>query len=299
MRTATPRPAPANWGRPLFIACLLIAFTTPPVAAQGKGKKNGQRASSSPATTGSAAPLASSATPSTLQFGTWLDDASLVVPGGAWTAVSFGYFRLADIRQTDFPIVDAGVGLTNRVQFGVTVPYYRIHLPGGTGFGGVGDVYVNSKVSVIDPSANARGFGLALTPLVEILELPDAEGDKVSWGLPVDFEFKAAGHRFYGSTGFFSRGAVFGGGAIEMPVNDRLVVTGALTLMRSLKQDPAAQAIGIPRDRADVTAMASYLVSSAFAAFVGTGRTLGSNPSATSFMFNAGVSVSMAPRISP
>jgi hypothetical protein len=121
----------------------------------------------------------------------------------------------------------------------------------------------------------------------------------VTWGLPVDVELRAKGYRFFGSTGFFSRGAMFGGGAVERPFSDSLVLTGALTFTRSLKDDPAAQALGFPRNRSDVTVAASYVLTPSIVAFAGTGRTLGSNPTATSFMLNAGISFSLAPRVSP
>jgi len=86
---------------------------------------------------------------------------------------------------------------------------------------------------------------------------------------------------------------------MEVPVDDKLVVTGALTFTRSMKQDATAQSLGIPRNRSDVTVAASYVLAPSIVAFVGTGRTLGSNPSATSLMLNAGVSLSLAPRLSP
>jgi hypothetical protein len=300
MRFAPDSPALGTWGRIFFVACAFIALAAPPVAAQGRGNKNGHRVNSSPATTGSAAPLAATAGgPSTLQFGSWLDDASVLAPGGAWTSVSFGYFRLTDSSQTDFPVVDAGIGLTNRVQFGVTVPYYRIQVPQTAAFGGLGDVYVNAKVSLMNPADTTRRFGVALTPVVEILEQPTVAGDKVAWGIPVNLEFRPAGYRVFGSTGFFSRGSFFAGGAMEASVNDRLVLTGALTFTRSLKADPAAEAFGITRNRSDLTGALSYFVTPSIATFVGTGRTLSSNPAATSFMLNAGVSMSFTPRVTP
>src|SRR5688572_5227810 len=122
MSVPSHRPTSATCGRTLTIMLMLSALSASSVAAQGKGKKVGHRVNS-PVSTGSAAPLASGASPSTLQYGSWLDDASLIRPGGAWTSISVGHFRLSESRQTDFPVVDAALGLTNRVQFGLTVPY--------------------------------------------------------------------------------------------------------------------------------------------------------------------------------
>lgn len=300
MRTTTSYPAPGCWGRFVFTALVLVALAAAPAAAQKSGKKIGHTRRS-PVTSGSAAPLATSAAadPSTLQFGSWLDDASMLAPGEAWTSLSFGYFRLSGSGQTNFPIVDASVGLTKRAQFGVTVPYYRVHLPNGPAMGGLGDVYLSAKVSLLNPADSTRSFGVALSPIIEILEDPDANGGRWSWAAPVDLQCQAGNYKIFGSTGVFSRGAIFGSGAIQVPINDRLALFGAVTFTRSLKEDTDAQALGIPRSRGDVTAAAAYFISPVFAAFVGTGRTLGSNPSATSFMLTGGVSMAFTPRPAP
>lgn len=298
MSGLTDRPTATLCGRTLTIVLLLFVLSASSVAAQGKGKKIGHRVNS-PVSTGSAAPLSSGASPSTLQYGSWLDDASLIGPGGAWTSISVGHFRLSGISQTDFPVVDAALGLTDSVQFGLTVPYYRVHFAEGSPIGGLGDIYASAKVAVVDPSRTGRSFGLAIAPVAEILEQPMPGGSKVAWGLPFTLEFRADGYRVFGSTGFFSRGAFFGGGAMEMPVTEKLIMTGALTFTRSLKEDFAAQAAGIPRNKSDVTVAAAYVLTPQVAAFIGTGRTLGANPSATTLMINGGLSLSLAPRTLP
>ena len=221
MRTTTSYPAPGCWGRFVFTALVLVALAAAPAAAQKRGKKIGHTRRS-PVTSGSAAPLATSAAadPSTLQFGSWLDDASMLAPGEAWTSLSFGYFRLSGSGQTDFPIVDASVGLTKRAQFGVTVPYYRVHLPNGPAMGGLGDVYLSAKASLLNPADSTRSFGVALSPVIEILEDPDANGGRWSWAAPVDLQCQVGNYKIFGSTGVFSRGAIFGSGAIQVPIND-------------------------------------------------------------------------------
>jgi hypothetical protein len=62
---------------------------------------------------------------------------------------------------------------------------------------------------------------------------------------------------------------------------------------------PASEAFGITRNRSDLTGALSYFLTPSIATFVGTGRTLSSNPAATSFMLNAGVSMSFTPRVTP
>jgi hypothetical protein len=38
----------------------------------------------------------------------------------------------------------------------VTVPYYRLHLPDGTGGGALGDIYVSSKIVLLDAALAER-----------------------------------------------------------------------------------------------------------------------------------------------
>src|SRR5688572_17146788 len=73
-------------------------------------------------------------------FGAWLDDASLMQPGMSSLSVSFGWFRSPVFREFDVPVVDGGVGVTRRVQFGFSVPYYHANEPGGPVARGLGDL---------------------------------------------------------------------------------------------------------------------------------------------------------------
>jgi hypothetical protein len=50
---------------------------------------------------------------------------------------------------------------------------------------------------------------------------------RFGWALPVNVEVRPGRMRVYGSAGYFSRGAVFGAGAIEVPINPRATVTGS------------------------------------------------------------------------
>ena len=108
----------------LFVPVLLVALAVVPAHAQGKG--NGRvkvKGGSGPVTSGSAAPASSGSGIAIRQFGAWLDDASLLAPGDAWTSITLGHYRSFAGSQTDFPVIDAGFGITRRAQFGVTVPY--------------------------------------------------------------------------------------------------------------------------------------------------------------------------------
>ena len=110
--------------RSTFVACLIVAggilSVVPPALAQGKGKGLAKGRGKAPTPTVSAASAGAPVATGIRQFGAWLDDASLVEPGSGWAALSLSHFRSSGGRQTDFPIVDAAVGLAPRVQLGIT-----------------------------------------------------------------------------------------------------------------------------------------------------------------------------------
>jgi hypothetical protein len=258
--------------------------------AQGRGKALGRLKSGTP-TAGTVAVAATTVPTSSIQFGSWLDDASVLPPGEAWTALSFGYFRAAGHRQTGFPMLDASLGVARRVTLGVTVPYYRLHLPDGTGGGALGDIYVSSKIMLIDTARSSHGFGVAVSPMLEALAEPEPNGNRYSWAAPVSVEWRADDYRVFGSAGFFSRGVFFSSGALEIPLTDRVAITGALTAARSLDTSPEEKALAISRNRTDISGVAAYFLTPSIGVFGGVGRTLGSDPFGTSFMLVSGVSM--------
>jgi hypothetical protein len=265
-----------------------------PVAAQGKGKGLSKGRGSTPAA--SPSPSADSSLIAVRQFGAWLDDATVVDPNQGYASISVGHFRALGGRQTDFPIVDAALGVLPRVQIGVSVPYYRLNFLDGSRASGLGDVYLSAKVNLIDPAATKNGFGLAVIPLAEVLSDEDPiSGDRFYWGLPIGVEWRRAKYRVYGSTGYFSRGAVFGSGAVEVPLTERVVATGALVHTRALNDDPAADFIGLSKARTDVTGGAAFILTPSVVAFGSVGRTISTlDANGASLMVSAGVSVSFA-----
>lgn len=284
----------------LASAIVIVALAAAPAAAQGRGQGVG-RARGGPTTSGSAAPASSptSSAAGVRQFGAWLDDASLLAAGMAWTALSFGHYRTPGGHQTDFPVIDASVGLARRAQFGITVPYYRLHFTDGSSLNGLGDVYFSGKFSILDPADGTGRLGLALSPVIELLDESTSD-DRFAWALPVNVELRSDRYRIFGSTGYFSRGAIFASTALEVPLNDRVVVTGALSMMRSLSDDPTADALQLPKSRSDVTAVAAYFLTPSIALFAGTGRTISAvEATGTSFMVTGGLSVTFAPRVTP
>jgi len=265
--------------------------------AQGKGKGLGHKGTTPSATASTTASIAAAGPGGFRQFGSWLDDASLVDPGTTWLALSFGHYRSAGGNQSDFPVADASIGLSRRVQFGITVPRYSMSFPDGTHAGGLGDIYANFKIALRSVGDRANAVRLSMTPIVEVIQDPVPGTDRFSWGLPVNAEFRPGKVRVFGSTGFFSRGAVFGSGAVEVPAREKLLLTTALTYTRSLKDDTLADALGLAKSRSDVSVSAAYFLTPVVAAFAGTGRTLShADGSGTSFMLTGGLSFTFAPR---
>jgi hypothetical protein len=230
------------------------------------------------------------------QFGSWLDDASLAEPGGGWVAVSLGFVRSAGGHQTDFPVGDVGLGLAPRVQIGLTLPYYRLTLTDGSQAAGLGDVYLNAKIGLIDPAQTTSGFGVAVIPMVEVLNNADPiSGGRFHLALPVSVEWRQSRYRIYGSSGWFSRGSFFGSGAVEVPLNDRFIVTGVLSHTRALNEDSTADALGLSKARTDLTGGAAFIATSSIALYGSVGRTISTqDANAASIMLSGGLSVSFA-----
>ena len=257
-------------------ACILVPV--PAALAQGKGHAPGQQKKNTPSG-GGAAQLPSTAGGAAgsgvRNFGSWLDDASVLAPGQGTVAVSFGWFRSPVFSEFDLPVVDSAVGLTRRVQFGISAPYYHVSVPGGPVARGLGDLYLSTKAQLIEPASGTRAWGLAVTPVLEVLsgEMgPDAR--RYHWGLPVSVEIQRGRVRGFGSAGYFSRGSMFASGAVQLPLSERVALSVSLTQSHSLRDDELSAALGLTRTRTDVGGSAGYALSPAIALFAGVGRTL-------------------------
>lgn len=185
-------------------------------------------------------------------FGTWLDDASVMGQGNGFVTFGFAYWRGPGFREFDLPILDSGIALHRRVQVGMSFPYYYANEPGGPVAKGFGNVYMTTKVQLRDPSSHL--IGLAATPMLEVLDAsPASGGSRVNWALPANVEFRRDGWRAFGSGGYFSRGALFASGAIEAALSDRAWVMGSLSQSYSTKADELTAALALPRDQTDLT----------------------------------------------
>ena len=282
-------------------ACLFVAA---PAGAQGQGKGNAfghakSTASTAPATASAAAASAPGGVPPSevtgvRNFASWLDDASILEPGSGVMSFSAGYWRMDGFSELDVPSFDVGFGIAKRVQAGASVPVYHAGAPGGPVARGIGDIYLNAKVQLREPSAGPKQrIGVALVPLVQVLSSEPAAGvSRVSWGLPVAIEVQRTGWRMYGSTGYFSRGSIFGSAAIELPLAERAWITGTLTQSHSTKADAGADALGLPANRTDISGGVTWAAANRIALFGSLGRTLSrSHPTDTHLFVSGGVAV--------
>lgn len=295
---------------PLLLVLVLAA--TAAAQGNGRGKANGRfKGGAAPApSSGGAAQLPPQQVADTQQlagtpqvagtgirnFGAWLDDASLLPEGMGSMSVSFGWFRSPVFHEFDVPVVDGAVGMTRRVQFGFSVPYFHANEPGGPVARGLGDLYLNAKVQLRDPAAHSNGIGFAVTPVLEVLSTdPGSAGSQLNWALPASIELQRQRVRAFASAGYFSRGSLFASGAVELALSDRLWATGAITRSHSTKHDEFSNLLGLSPSRTDVNGGVTYLVASTVAAFGNVGRTISrQDANSASLVVSGGVSYSFA-----
>lgn len=292
----TPRAAcafAAKIGRacgPLAVFLVMLCAAAP-AAAQGNGHGNayghykGTVTSSTHTSHGASIPGTG-----VRNFGSWLDDATVQDPGGGYVTFGFGVYRTPVYREIDFPSIDSGFGVTRRLQVGMSVPYSYGGAPGDLTTRGFGDVYLNTKYQLREPSQTQTGF--ALIPMVEVLSVaPPSGGSRVQWALPLSAERQFNHWRAMGTGGWFSRGALFGAGAIEVALSKRAWVTGALSESYSTRRDDLSTALGFSRARADLSGGATYAVRPDIAVYGSVGRTISArDDNSASFIFSAGVS---------
>ena len=275
-------------------AALLLFICAAPVAAQGHGRGLGKTKGHAPS---------GGSVPGTgiRQFGVWLDDATLSPTGRGWGTFGIGYARAPFGNQWDLPSVDAGMGVSRRVQIAVTAPVSKVSYTDGTSAGGLGDAYLAVKLGLLDPTASGRSFGIAVAPVLEFLSagsVPEG-GARVHWALPVAVEKRFASFRAYGTAGYFSRGAAFASAAFEVPITAKITATAALSHSRSLKEDPLSASLELQRSRSDLSGGAVYFLSPTATLYGSVGRTISRlDANGSSLTVGAGVSFGFQHRIS-
>ena len=277
---------------------LFVGLALPGLAeAQGKGRPKAPRGSA-PTTTTPTSPSASSSTSTTSaavpistyrQFGAWLDDASAAGAGEGYTSIGVGHWRMLGSTQTNLPMLGVGVGVTDRMQVGASVPFYRASYEGGSA-SGMDDLYLSAKYTLVDPTLTLSEFGLAISPTMEVLSAGSPDG-RVHFAVPVSVELRRQPFRVYGSAGLFTRGSFFSGAALEWSAPGGMALTGSLTQSYSLKDDAVLDSIGIGSQRTDVSFGVAYPLGTMAATFVNVGRSLTSvEEGGTSLALSGGIS---------
>jgi hypothetical protein len=288
---------------PSAIAFLVTIGLVIPGIAQGQGNGNGRPKApkgSSPTTATPTSPSTSSpsAAPSTTtvpvstyrQFGAWLDDASASARGEGYTSIGVGYWRMLASSQTNLPMLGVGLGVTDRMQVGASVPFYRARFDGGSA-SGMDDVYLSAKYTLVEPTLTLSEFGLAISPTMEVLSSSNPDG-RIHFAVPVSMELRRQPFRVYGSAGLFTRGSFFSGAALEWSSPAGMVLTGSLTQSYSLKDDATLDSLGIGRQRMDVSLGAAFPLGAMAATFVNVGRSLTSaEEGGTSLALSGGLSL--------
>ena len=280
---------------------LFVGLALPGLAeAQGKGRPKAPRGSSPTTTTPTSPSASSSTTPTSTtsaavpvstyrQFGAWLDDASAAGAGEGYTSIGVGHWRMLGSTQTNLPMLGVGVGVTDRMQVGASVPFYRASYEGGSA-SGMDDLYLSAKYTLVDPTLTLSEFGLAISPTMEVLSAGSPDG-RVHFAVPVSVELRRQPFRVYGSAGLFTRGSFFSGAALEWSAPGGMALTGSLTQSYSLKDDAVLDSIGIGSQRTDVSFGVAYPLGTMAATFVNVGRSLTSvEEGGTSLALSGGIS---------
>jgi hypothetical protein len=184
--------------------------------------------------------------PSFPQFGTWLDDATTAVRGAGFASIGANYWHGSGASQIDAPILGVTYGIANRTQLSATVPFYRASYEGFSG-SGLDNVYISGKVSLVNPDAGGGRFGLAVGGVAEILSAGFADVSRAHWAVPLSAELRGPSVRVYGSTGYFSRGAFFAGGALEWTAPTGTSLTVSLSHSASVHGVTVATTADVPR----------------------------------------------------
>lgn len=223
-------------------------------------------------------------------FGSWLDDASIQDPGRGWVSIGMNVVKTPGYRVVDLPSVDSGFAINPRLQVGMSVPYYYANASGAPVARGFGDVYFNAKYQLRAPSADRAGF--ALIPMVEVLSAaPPSGGSRVQWALPASVERQFTRWRVMGSGGYFSRGALFGAGAVEIELSRQVWATGSVSHSYSTRRDDLSAALGFHRSRTDVSGGVSYALRPDVAVYGSLGRTISArDDNSATLSLSAGVS---------
>jgi hypothetical protein len=203
-------------------------------------------------------------------FGSWIDTAGVSAPGEAWISISSAYWRSPSLREVDAPALGVTAGVARRTQIGVSLPYYHVTDRSGFTSRGFGASYVTTKFAL----SEHPHIGVSTSPTVEILSWSSPDIGRVNFVLPISLQTSAGGTQIYGSTGYLTRGSMFGSGAIEWPVTPKFTLAATMAHSYSVVSVPISDSLGIARHRTDGSGAAYYAASPSVVLFTSIGRTL-------------------------
>ena len=284
---------------------LAVCLTAGPVLAQhphggppglsqqgGQGRGNGRGAGGPNA--GETSGVDGGATSRVRSLGVWLDDATVMAPSEAWLTLSMQRWSAPAGSGWDAPVADFAAGLGLHTQLFLSLPYSRITYTDTPAAGELGTSYLGAKIGLRDPQSGS--LGVSVTPTVEILSESDTTGtgfSRVNFVLPASLEWRQGATRIYGSGGYFTRGAVFVGGAVEQTLTERWVVTGAITQAWSTDHEALSEELGLGSNRTDASGSISWVTPHVMI-FGSAARTLSTlDADATRYAFAAGVSLNL------
>jgi len=123
--------------------------------------------------------------------------------------------------------------------------------------------------------------GVSVQPLLEILSdaaISDSTLglSRVNWGLPITVQVGSdkTRTRAYASAGYFSRHAIFVGGAVERDVSSSVTLIGMVNYSEATSSPASSDLLGLSRARTDAMAMIYVSVAPGVSLFGGGGRTI-------------------------
>lgn len=241
----------------------------PPWTPPGLAKKAGNGTQTTP--TRPVEPTTTASGTRLQTFGSWLDTAYVNAPGETWMWVSTAYWRSPSLREIDAPAIGVNVGVAPRTQVGVSLPYYHLTDQFGFTSHGLGASYATLKLAVVhDHRVNA-----SVSPTIEILSWSSPQVGRVNAVLPLNLQtFIGSSARVYGSTGYFSRGSVFGSGAAEWSPGNSVTLTTTLAHSYSVVADPISDRLGISKHRTDASGGIYLSLRPSVVFFASVGRTV-------------------------
>jgi hypothetical protein len=174
------------------------------------------------------------------------------------------------VREIDAPALGVSVGLAPRTQVGVSLPYYHLTDQFGFTSHGFGASYATLKFALVQD----HRVNVSVSPTLEILSWNSPQVGRVNAVLPINLQTYVGSARFYGSTGYFSRGSAFGSGAAEWSPGSRVTFTTTFAHSYSVVSDPISDTLGISKHRNDASGGIYLSLRPSVVFFASVGRTL-------------------------